>query len=177
MGWAVVLLPEDEGRRRAECVWRAVAQAGFPAHLFEGENQPHISLAVLQTQDGSLQAITARFAAEVTPFGVTFGAVGSFGTDVIYLEPEPKSYLLALNRALTAALGSLAALIDRYYVPGTFQPHLTVAFKVPEEGFSGALRAVNGSFVPFHARFNRLAVVKFHPAKVVETHYLGKLTE
>ena len=177
MGWAVILLPDAEGRRQAERVWRAVRDAGFPSMLFEGDNQPHISLTVLNAQDGSLQGIAEAFAARVLPLTVSFGYTGSFGGEVIYLAPEPRAALYEMNRSLTSSLGALAALADSRYLPGNFQPHLTVAFKIQGESYNSTLQAVKASFIPFTTCFDRLAVVKFNPVKVVHIIPLsGNLT-
>jgi hypothetical protein len=173
MGWAVILLPDERGDASAQRVWRAVRGAGFPSMLFEGDNRPHISLSVLETQDGSLDAAVRRFAAETQPVTVMLGSVGYFGETVIYLSPEPASSLLAMNRSLTAHLGPLSALADGHYLPGQWQPHLTVAFKIPEGGFNRALHVVRNNFVPFTTTFASVAVVKFNPVKIVNVYMLG----
>jgi hypothetical protein len=88
---------------------------------------------------------------------------------VLYLSPEPAAALYAMNRALTAALGPLAALADNHYLPGAWRPHMTVAFNIPEGDFARARRIVRGNFTPFSATFGAVAVVKFNPVKIVET--------
>lgn len=173
MGWAVILLPDEWGNAAGERLWRAVYNAGFRTMLFEGDNRPHVSLTVLETQDGTLEGIVRKFAAETRPAMVTFASVGSFGEDVIWLKPEPVSALYAMNRALTAGLGSLAALADSHYLPGEWQPHMTVSFKIPEGEYNRAMKAVRGNFSPFTATFQSVAVVKFNPVKIVAIYPLG----
>lgn len=168
MGWAVILLPDDAARRRAEAVWRAVRDAGFASGLFDGDNQPHLSLTVLATQNGTLVEAAHHFAAEQAPVRVFFSDVGQFFPSVLYLEPQPQSELLAMNRRLTSQLGTLQALADSHYLPGTFVPHMTVAFNLLAEDERHALDAVRRSFLPFGATFGELAVVKFNPVKIVE---------
>ena len=168
MGWAVVLLPDDTARRRAEAIWRAVRDAGFPSGLFQGDNQPHLSLTVLATQDGTLVEAAQRFAAEQGPVRVFFGGIGQFFPSVLYLDPQPAGQLLAMNRRLTAQLGGLQALADSHYLPGCFVPHMTVAFHLLAEDERAAMAAVRRSFLPFGATFGELAVVKFNPVKIVE---------
>ncbi len=168
MGWAMILLPDDDARRRAEAVWRAVRDAGFPSGLFEGDNQPHLSLSVLSTQDGTLSQAAERFAAGQAPVSVYFNEVGQFDHSVIYLSPQPQGALLAMNRALTTQLGGLQALADPLYLPGLFTPHMTVAFKLLPEDERAALAAVRRSFLPFRATFAELALVKFNPVKIVQ---------
>jgi 2'-5' RNA ligase len=176
MGWAVILLPDERGEAAASRVWRAVQAAGFRSMLFEGDNRPHISLAVLETQDGSLEAAAQRFAIQSNPVTVTMASIGSFGEDVIWLAPEPAAALHAMNRALISAIGPLSALADAHYLPGSWQPHLTVAFKISEGGYNRAWRAVKNSFVPFTATFGSIAVVKFNPVKIVSVFAMGEGT-
>ena len=173
MGWAVILLPDDRGNAAAERVWRAVHNAGFRSMLFEGDNRPHVSLTVLETQDGTLDTVVSRFAAVTRPVTVTFVSVGSFGEDVIWLRPEPAAALHAMNRDLTMRLGSLAALADGHYLPGEWQPHMTVSFKIPEGDYPHAMKAVRDNFAPFAATFHSVAVVKFNPVKIVAIYPLG----
>lgn len=174
MGWAVIALPDDEARRRAEAVWRAVRDAGFPSGLFEGDNQPHVSLTLLSTQDGTLSDAVRRFAAEQAPVRVFFGDIGQFYPSVIYLNPQPQGELLSMNRRLTTTMGPLQALADALYLPGAFAPHMTVAFQLLPEDERAALAAVRRSFLPFSATFSELAIVKLNPLKIVErVHLVG----
>lgn len=172
MGWAVILLPDERGDASARRVWSAVRNAGFRSMLFEGDNRPHVSLTVLETQDGTLDDAVRRFAAEETPAAVTFASAGAFGEDVIWLAPEPTAALHRMNRALTAHLGPLAPLVDRHYLPGDWQPHMTVAFKIPEGEFTRAWRTVRESFLPFSTVLGSVAVVKFNPVKIVNIYPL-----
>lgn len=172
MGWAVILLPDERGDAAARRVWSATHHAGFRSRLYDGDNQPHVSLAVLETQDGSLDGIVQAFAQATAPARAVFAAAGSFGEDVIYLSPEPAAALLRMNRDLVGRLGPLASLMDRHYLPGEFQPHLTVAFHVPEGQFTRAWNTVRDSFAPFSTTFARIAVVKFHPVKIMATYDL-----
>ncbi len=167
MGWAVILLPDERAEASARRVWNAAAQAGFREKLFDGDNRPHVSLTVLETQDGTLDAAVQSFAESTAPVQVAFAAMGSFGENVIYLSPEPTSTLLRMNRELSSRLGPLLPLADRYYLPGEFQPHMTVVFDIPEGQFTRAWRAARDGFVPFTATFSRVAVVKFHPVKIM----------
>ena len=174
MAWAVILLPDERGDASARRIWRAVHTAGFREMLFEGDNRPHLSLMLLDAQDGTLESAVERFAAATSPVEVTFASVGSFGADVIYLSPEPSAALHEMNRKLTAALGPLAALADANYLPGEWHPHMTVVFKAPAEDFNRAMRVVKRNFVPFPAVFGSVAVVKFNPVKIVKIFQLGK---
>lgn len=169
MGWAVILLPDARAHDAAERVWRSVYNAGFRSMLFEGDNRPHLSLTVLDTQDGTLPDAVRRFALGCRPVTVTFAGIGAFAEDVIYLSPEPAAELYAMNRALAQALGPLLALADNHYMPGQWRPHMTVAFKIPDGDFNRVRKIVRENFTPFRATFGEVAVVKFNPVKIVET--------
>lgn len=174
MGWAVILLPDARGDEAAKRVWTFVYRAGFCSMLFEGDNRPHVSLTLLETQDGTLPGAAARFAAASAPISVTFASIGAFGEDVIYLEPQPTAALHEMNRKLTAELGPLAALADTRYLPGAWTPHMTAAFKIAEGDFPRAMWAVRKSFAPFSCAFESVAVVKFNPVKIIEVFKLGE---
>jgi 2'-5' RNA ligase len=176
MGWAVILLPDARGDEAAKRVWTFVYRAGFCSMLFEGDNRPHVTLALLETQDGRLSEAASRFAAASKPAAVTFASIGSFGEEVIYLEPQPTAALHEMNRRLAAEMGPLAALADPHYLPGEWTPHMTAAFKIPEGDFQRAMWAVKKSFVPFSCTFESVAVVKFNPVKIVEVFKLGEET-
>jgi 2'-5' RNA ligase len=173
MGWAVILLPDERGDAAARRVWRAVHDAGFGSMLFEGDNRPHLSLTVLEAQDGSLESAVESFAAGAGHVSACFASIGSFGEDVIYISPEPSAALHEMNRRLTSTLGKLAALADPRYLPGEWRPHMTVAFNIPEGDFNRAMRVVKNSFVPFPAVFESVAMVKFNPVKIVSVYRLG----
>lgn len=173
MGWAVILLPDEAGDAAARRVWRPVCNAGICHLLFTGDNRPHVSLMLLETQDGTLDDAVRKFAQSAQPVTATFASVGSFGEDVIYLSPEPAAALHQMNRGLTACLGPLLALADSHYLPGEWRPHMTIAFRIPEGEFSRAMQIVKSSFVPFTATFGQVAVVKFNPVKIMDVYPLG----
>jgi 2'-5' RNA ligase len=174
MGWAVILLPDERADASAKYIWRAVHNAGYSSMLFEGDNRPHVSLMVLETQDGTLEKAVQDFALRAKPVSTLFASIGSFGEDVIYLSPEPAAAFYEMNRGLTGELGSLAALADTHYLPGQYTPHMTAAFKIPEGDFRRAMQAVKNNFTPFRATFESVAVVKFNPVKIVGVYKLGE---
>lgn len=172
MGWAVILLPDEAGDAAARRIWRPIYDAGFHTMLVDGNNRPHVSLMLLETQDGTLDDAVQKFAENTRPVTVTFASIGNFGEDVIYLSPEPAAALHAMNRGITGALGPLLAMADGHYLPGEWRPHMTVAFKIPEGEFSRAMQIVRNSFVPFTTTFSTVAVVKYYPVKITNTYKL-----
>ena len=173
MGWALALLPDEAGQRTISRLWLALRQEGFHSPLYEGESLPHLSLALLQTQDGSLPKRAEKLAAAFSPIDVTMAGTAAFGREVLYLAPQPLGALLAAHRQAVAALGPLVALCDGHYLPGAWTPHLSLAVNLEGHELARADRVMAKHFAPFACRLTELAVIKYHPAVVVARHALA----
>lgn len=100
-------------------VWDPVAELGARAHV-----TVLFPFAPPGTIDGTVLARVERALVGRAPFPVTFGTVGRFPDDVLYLSPEPVAAFRALTAALTAEFPEHPPYHGQY---DTVIPHLTVA--------------------------------------------------
>lgn len=104
--------------------------------------QPHISLAVVQTeQPKSLLTLTQTFAQQTAPLSVQLGAVGTFPSaeGVVYLAPVVTQALLALHQAFHETLSAHSLTSFPYYRPDSWIPHCTVGIRLPPEQIACAI--------------------------------------
>lgn len=174
MAWAVEIFFDESGEGRVRSLWNALRLPEADATLYEGASRPHLSLAVLDSQDGALEEKTAAVAGRTAPFGLVFGGIGAFPeAGALYLRPEPSGALQALYREMLGELGTLRGRVWPLYLPGQWTPHATVAMGLEEASLRGALRKAVKAFAPFAVRCRSLAVVKFRPVAVTGEYPLG----
>lgn len=167
MAWSVVLFFDSLSERRIRELWARLRIPGSDAILYEDASRPHLSLSVLETQDGTLEERVAAVAARTGPFCLHFAALGHFhGSGVLYMSPRLSEPLDTLYHDMYASYGPLREQVWPLYSPGKWVPHSTVAMGLDPSGIRGTLRRARGLFIPFTARCVSLAVVKFRPVDI-----------
>jgi hypothetical protein len=146
MAWAVEIFFDEPGEGRVRFLWNTLRLPEADATLYEEGSRPHLSLAVLSSQDGTLEKKAAAVAGRTAPFGLVFGGIGAFPeTGTLYLRPEPSGALQALYRDMLAELGTLR---------GGSGPSISRPMDAPRHSGDGA----GGGFRPRRAAESRESV-------------------
>lgn len=162
----------DRGIRR---IWRRLAAEGVSSFMEDMGSRPHISLAVYDELDINLarQRLT-EFAAAVGRFRLRLSALGQFPGGVVFAAPVVTEELLALHSEYHRRHDDWTGKEWDCYLPGNWFPHCTLAMDLPEEKISQAMEIARQEFAGTEVWVERLALVRYPPAKIeLETLLTG----
>jgi 2'-5' RNA ligase len=164
---AIELAFDSDSDRRLGRTWSQLsALYGGPTDSELGI-RPHITLALFRTSEPEgVSELTASFAAQLAPFGVSLATVGQFPTSegVVYLSPAPSLALARAHELLYDLLGPQRELVHTYYQPGAWHPHCTMAINVPAELINAVVSECRSPEVLSDVRVERVQVVRYRPA-------------
>jgi hypothetical protein len=104
--------------------------------------------------DGAVAAIE-QICAVMAPFDATFGAVGRFGSSVVWLRPEPATRFDELTSSVTAAFPDCAPYAGKHRAN---TPHLSVGSRLTRE-VADALAAEVVPLLPLADRVDALSLM------------------
>jgi len=176
LAFAIALYLDTRADREARAVWQAVRQATGSATLLETGMGPHVTLAIHgDAEEGALRAALDAFDGPGTEF--VLASAGTFPGEegVVFLAPVVDDPLLRLHRSWHALVPGSEPL----YAPGSWVPHLTVGYALPEEALPAALAAARAS-LPLRGRFESVVLVEFErraagPVRQVAQRPLGSM--
>ena len=164
MGFAVELYLDSLTDAKVRRVWASLAEAGINSHLITVGARPHVSLAVFGELDPECLRADMQDFARVTPqFAFRLSSVGTFGSDegVVYIAPERTQTLTETHRRYHERLARLGALPSRYYWPGVWRPHCTVAMHVTSDKIEAAVCVCQAADVLGEGRFTEIGLIEF----------------
>lgn len=145
----VVLVPEAEeavGQHRA--INDPMAGRGVPAHV-----------TILHPFRADVDQVTANevasIAGTIEPFNASFGAVGRFAVEVVFLVPEPVATFMAMTRSFMAAFPDCPPYGGAHPDP---EPHLTVGSNL-DPAVADSLAQTLPAGLPLNSRVDRLTLL------------------
>lgn len=174
---AITLTIDEAGADAVRRMWTRLAEAGFDGAARNFAYRPHVTLAVLNEDeaDGSTEAVAREAARQIgartAALRLTLASLAVFPARpaVLFAAPKP-------TRALLDLQADLAELIEAEghgarQTPHTraeaFVPHVTLCEQVDDAG--AAFDALAGTAWPLRLSLSSLDVVRFHPARVLES--------
>lgn len=132
MSFAVELYFDEEAEAVVRGAWKAMADAGISTALLDGVQRPHVTLGGCDEISQTFKNALALFAKEITPFDLSLSSVGAFNTTegVVFLAPTVTRPLLDLHARFHAFFDEHAGKKWPLYLPGTWAPHCTLAFRL-----------------------------------------------
>jgi hypothetical protein len=131
-------------------------------------NGPHLSLAVydelpIEQFIGELCA----FAKAMIPMEVTLRDVKTYPGGIIFLSVEGGDALAGLHRNYHEALHRYAGSCSGYFLPGEWDPHVTLAMNVGQDALDNAVALACEHWRPAAARLESLRVIRFFPVETL----------
>src|SRR5215831_15503479 len=118
MPYAVELALDPKSAAVVWRVWREMADAGIEYMATSGA-WPHVSVGIWETLDRDrAEAELARFAAETSPFPLTFASVGLFPRVAVFLAPTVTVDLLQLHAGFHRRFARFGEAAWAHYQPG-----------------------------------------------------------
>lgn len=156
--FSVCLLLDERADRAVRGLWRRLEGDGVRtlATHTHGRHVPHVTLASLGCQDLAVVRDPLADLACPPELDVEFHALGMFTRSRCWLLPTTTVELLRYHESVVTALRGRD--VHRNYRPGSWQPHLTLAPRLPVEALPQVASRVF-EVLPFAARLGRLVVV------------------
>ena len=174
-GLAVELFFDPHTEARIMGLWEKVARVAVGPSMSDIGARPHISLAVFEEGNPDQCRVDLRsFAQEIAPIEVMLSYIGVFpSTGVVFIGVVVTDTLLGLNQSLYNCLTGMGIVSTRYYHPGNWVPHCTVATALSVEKIADVLDVCLVSDVLGPAHLVEIGLVEFRPAYVHYSFPLG----
>jgi 2'-5' RNA ligase len=156
--FSVCLLLDERADRAVRHLWERLERDGVStlATHTHGRHVPHLTLAALGVADLEQVRRALDGLARSAPLDVRFQALGVFTRSRCWLLPTATVELLDRQRSVAQALDAFA--VHRHYRPGSWQPHVTVAPRLPVDTLPRVASRVY-EVVPLPARLARMVAV------------------
>jgi 2'-5' RNA ligase len=138
---------------------------------------PHITLAACSGLNTELFRVEAAgFAAHTPRLPCTLASIGIFPTveGVLYLAPSITADLVQLQLEVVDRLRAVGAEIERYWLPGQWVPHCTLALGIPREEIATAVAGTLTGWQPLAGHLVRLGVASIDPPELRYEFPLGR---
>jgi len=129
--------------------------------------RPHITLALFRNgEPRNVAGVVESLAGQLACFSLNLATAdrfpGSEGT--VFLRPNASAELTRAHAILQQVLAGDRELVHRYYQPGTWQPHCTMAINVPEPLIAAVLSACRSPEALGEVLVARIQAVRYRPA-------------
>ena len=163
MPFVVELYFDLSAEERIRGAWKTLDEAGISDSMPKGGYRPHVSLGVcdhLETE--ALAQELTTFAANVTPFRLSFPNIGIFSTSegVVYLGATVSAQLLKVHTAFHEIFKKYAKEQREYYTVGQWVPHCTLAFGLSGHQIAEAVTLCRQVDLPISTEVKGIGLVK-----------------
>lgn len=156
-GLSVCLLLDERAERAVRGLWGRLEGDGVRtlASYTHSRHVPHLTLASLGGSDVDAVSRVLADLPTALPIHVGLHALGIFTRSRCWLLPSASAELIRLHECVAEALGEA---VHRHYRPGAWQPHVTVAPRMPVELLPVVASRVY-EVVPLAASLTRMVLV------------------
>ena len=148
-----------------------VAKATGNFFMIDNQVPPHITIAAVETrQEKVLLARIEELVESLETASVDLVSIGTFSSQVIYIQPVLNEYLHQLSVVFSQELGKMDETICRsYYQPFHWLPHCTIAKQLSREQMVQAFKELQNHFMPMTGQVVRLGVAKTNPHRDIKS--------
>ncbi len=166
MSFAVEIYMDAESEAKVHRIWKSLAEAGIKSAMLEAGYRPHVSLGVCEELDvDGLAKELSSFAETISTFEMTLSSIGLFHSseNVIFLGVTPTQRLLDINGAFHRFFGKYAKAQRANYHVGSWVPHCTLAFGLPDDIVSKAIEICSRESLPIRSRVEEIGIAEVSP--------------
>ncbi len=147
-----------------------VAQKTGNTFMLDNHVPPHITVGAVETKcEDKLLACMDALVKEMKTGSINFVSVGSFSSQVVYVQPVLNAYLHNLSVVLDQEVGQIEETIcSPYYQPFSWLPHCTIAKQLSKEQQLQAFEVLQNSFVQMNGKVVRIGVAKTNPHRDIK---------
>ena len=156
--------------KRLQGLMKSVAKATGNTFMLDNHVPPHITVAGVETKhEDILLAHMEELVKQMEISEIQFVSVGTFGVQVIFVQPVLNAYLHKLVETFTQELGQIEeTMCNPYYQPFHWLPHCTIGKQLSQEQMLQAFEVMQKQFVPVDAKVVRIGVAKTNPHRDIK---------
>lgn len=177
MDYAVVVYFDKKNDLYISQVMKNICHSGVNTYMLDLSIRPHITLAMFKDTDpqGFTKWLNA-YADKMDCFNIRFSSIGAFLTNpfILFLAPVMEQGLIILHERFNAHIKEVASKFVKYYLPGNWVPHCTLATRLSQNELNQALDVVVDDFKPFDVTVTQIGFVQCNPFKEIITYEIGK---
>ena len=162
--------------KRLQGLIKNVANETGNSFMMDNHVPPHITVAAVETKHEEL--LLARVEELVKQFGrgdIQFVSVGTFSSQVIFVQPVLDEYLHELVKIFIQELGQIEDTIcSAYYQPFHWLPHCTIGKQLSKVQMQQAFEVLQNQFVPMDGKVVRIGIAKTNPHRDIKVWELVK---
>lgn len=132
-----------------------IAEETGNSFIIENRIPPHITIGAFHAardDEGKLLRLVEDFSRNQKTGLVHFTGIGNFKEKVLFLKPEKDGFLTEINRKLhELILPEFEKGDNGYYLPEVWFPHTTLATRLNQKQFAGALAIAEKISLPLKA--------------------------
>lgn len=168
MPYAIVLKCSNASATPVTDLWREASRFETVPSMEALHYPPHLTFAVYQDIDVPLLFATAQKAfGNTPPLSVEFSGIGHFPNDmlVLWARPADDHALRRIHHAIHEEIDP--ALCHEHSRPDRWQPHCTIAMKIPASAAEQALTWAAGTEARFTLTFDAVDCISFPPVEIL----------
>jgi 2'-5' RNA ligase len=168
MPFAIELYFDASNEARLRALWDALVACGARLERHNA-SRPHLSLAVCEELDiEKAEALVTELATTQRQFPLVFPAFGIFpGTKpVLFLAPKVTPELLHMQQRFLSRFHEAAHGIWEHYMAERWNPHCTLATRIPRARLSSALAECRTFELPLHCTVMEVGIAALRPVEV-----------
>ncbi len=168
MPHAIVLKCTDDSAAPVLDLWREASRFEASASMRALNYPPHLTFAVYEdVAVSSLVAATQKAFANVPPLSIEFSGIDHFPNEMLVLWARPTNdhVLRRIHRTIHDEIDP--ALCHEHSRPDRWQPHCTIAMKIPANTAEEALRWAAATPAQFTLNFDVVDCIRFPPIEII----------
>ena len=161
---------DENTEKRLRNLIKSVAHAAGNTFMLDNHVPPHITVAAVETKHEDLLLVHVEEVIKKLGIGdIQFVSVGTFSSQVIFVQPVLNEYLHKMSEIFTQELGQIEETILRSnYQPFSWLPHCTIGKQLSKEQMLQAFETLQKQFVPVSGNIVRIGVAKTNPHRDIK---------
>ena len=167
---------DENTEKRIQNLMKNVAKETGNTYMQDNHVPPHITVAAVETRDeAELLAYIEETARQIHMGNIKFVSVGTFLSQVIYIQPVLNEYLHNISVYLSHKLEQMKETnVRSIYRPFSWLPHCTIGKQLSCEQMVQAFTVLQKQFVPTDGKVVRIGVAKTNPHRNIKVWELNR---